>query len=71
MANKKIRLKLNTPMEVRRTLVRVSNMVANGEIDSKRGNTIILACNAVLGAIRIDEQQKKIEELEQILKNLS
>lgn len=70
MANKKIRLKLNTATEVRRTLVRVSNMVVNGDLDSKQGNTIILACNAVLSAIRTDEQQKKIEELEQILRNI-
>jgi hypothetical protein len=70
VGNKKIRLKLNTPTEVRRTLVRVSNMVVNGELDSKQGNTIILACNAVLSAIKTDEQQKKIEELEQILKGM-
>ncbi|MGF7145955.1 hypothetical protein HNQ56_004403 [Anaerotaenia torta] len=66
----KIRLKLNTPMEVRRTLVRVSNMVANGEMDVKSANSIILACNAVLGAIRIDEQEKKIAELEQLLREM-
>ncbi|WP_429150336.1 hypothetical protein [Anaerotaenia torta] len=57
-------------MEVRRTLVRVSNMVANGEMDVKSANSIILACNAVLGAIRIDEQEKKIAELEQLLREM-
>jgi len=66
----KIRLKLNTATEVRRTLVRISNMVVNGEIDSKTGNTIILACNSVLSAIKTDEQQKKIEELERLLEGL-
>lgn len=66
----KIRLKLNTATEVRRTLVRISNMVVNGEIDSKRGNTIILACNAVLSAIRTDEQDKKIAELQQLLESV-
>lgn len=63
----KIRLKTGSPQEVRRTLTRVMNMVANGEMDSKRGNTLILGCNAVLSSIRVDEQQKKIEELERIL----
>lgn len=42
-------------------------MVANGELDNKTANTIILGCNAVLSAIRIDEQQRKIDELERIL----
>lgn len=63
----KLRLKTGTPQEVRRTLSRVMNMVVNGEIDNKTANTIILGCNAVLSAIRTDEQQKKIDELERIL----
>lgn len=60
-----IRLRMKTPTEVRRVLVRVSNMVANGEIGSKEANSIISACNAVLSAIRTEEQQKRLEELEQ------
>ena len=64
----KIRFKTSTPRDVRRTLTRVINMCANGEMDSKTGNTIIVACNAVLSSIRLDEQQKKIEELEAIVK---
>lgn len=62
------RLNLKNSQEVRRTLNRVANMALNGEIDTKVANTIILACNAVLSAIRTDEQQKKIDELENILK---
>lgn len=58
---------MKTATEVRRTLARVANMALNGEIDNKTANTIILACNAVLSAIRTDEQQKKIDELEEIL----
>lgn len=65
-----IRLKTKTPTEVRRTLSRVMNMVANGEMDNKTANTIILGCNAVLSAIRTDEQQKKIDELENILNSI-
>ncbi|MSS35965.1 hypothetical protein [Clostridium porci] len=65
-----IRLKTKTATEVRRTLSRVMNMVANGEMDSKTANTIILGCNAVLSAIRTDEQQRKIDELERILNNV-
>lgn len=62
-----MRLRMGTPTEVRRTLARVANMAANGEMDTKTANTIILACNAVLSAIRTDEQQKKIDELEEII----
>lgn len=65
-----IRLKTRTATEVRRTLSRVMNMVANGEMDNKAANTIILGCNAVLSAIRTDEQQRKIDELEKILSTM-
>lgn len=69
--NKKIRFKISTARDIRRTLARVTNMVANGEMDTKQANTIILACNAVLSAIRTDDQQKKINELETLLNELS
>lgn len=62
-----IRLKTKTATEVRRTLSRVMNMVVNGEMDTKTANTIIVGCNAVLSAIRTDEQQHRINELEKIL----
>ena len=65
-----IRLKTRTATEIRRTLSKVMNMVANGEMDNKTANTIILGCNAVLSAIRTDEQQRKIDELERILSNV-
>lgn len=65
-----IRLKTKTATEVRRTLSRVMNMVANGEMDNKTANTIILGCNAVLSAIRTDEQQRKIDELERVLNSI-
>ena len=66
-----IRLRMSTSTEVRRTLARVANMAVNGEIDTKTANTIILACNAILSAIRTDEQQKKIDELEVLLNEIN
>lgn len=66
-----IRLRMRTPTEIRRTLARVANMALNNEIDTKTANTIILACNAVLSAIRTDEQQKKIDELEELLDEIN
>lgn len=65
-----IRLKTKTPADIRRTLTRVMNMAANGQIDSKTANTIIAGCNAVLSSIRIDDQQKKINDLEKMLNDL-
>lgn len=68
--SKRLRLKLTTATEVRRALTRVSNMVLNGELDPKRANAIILACNAILSSIRADEQGKKMAELEELLAEL-
>ena len=65
-----IKLRLKTPTEVRRALAKVANMTANGEMDTKTANTIILARNAILGASRTDEQQKKIDELGILLKDI-
>lgn len=66
-----IRLRMRTTTEIRRTLARVANMALNREIDTKVANTVILACNAILGAIRTDEQQKKIDELEELLNEIN
>ncbi len=66
-----IRLKAKTPADIRRTLTRIINMVVNGQMDTKTANTIIVGCNAVLSSIRVDEQQRKIEELEKIINNMA
>lgn len=62
------RLKLSAPAEVRKALARVANLVLNNEIEPKQANAIILACNAILSAIRTDEQEKKLDELERLVK---
>lgn len=64
-------LRMRTTTEIKRTLARVANMALNGEIDTKVANTVILACNAILGAIKTDEQQKKIDELEELLNEIN
>lgn len=61
------RLKLTNPKEVRRSLNRVANMVLNGEIEAKDANAIMYACNITLAAIRIDEQEKRLSELEALI----
>ena len=67
---KRLKLKLDTPSNVRKALSKITNMVANDEIDCKQANTIILACNAILGCIRTDEQERKIKELQNLLDDL-
>lgn len=69
MSNKKVRLRLNTPNDIRKTLGKVTNMVANNEIDTKKANTIIYSCNCILNSIRLDDQEKRIIELEEIVNN--
>ena len=65
--NKKIRLRLNTPSDIRKTLAKITNMIVNNEIDTKKANTIIYSCNAILNSIRTDELEKQIQELEDVV----
>ena len=63
----KKRLKLTTATQVRRALNRVANMVLNGELEAKDANAIMYACNITLAAIRTDEQEKRLQELESLI----
>ncbi len=62
-------LKLSTPRDIRRAISRIANMALNGEMDPKTANAILYACNSALSAIRTDEYDKKLAELEQMLNN--
>lgn len=70
MATKKINFRMNTATEIRRTLQKVANMVANEEMDQKNANTIIYASNSALACLKYDEQDKRIDELELIVQQL-
>ena len=63
-------LKLSTPQECRKAISRIANMVLNGEIDPKTGNTLLYACNAALNAVRTDEYKNKVEELEMLYQEM-
>ena len=67
----KKRLKMSTPAEVKRALARVANMVLNGELEAKDANAIMYAANVILGAIRTDEQQQRLDELEQLIEGMN
>lgn len=66
----KKRLKMGTSTEVRRAVNRINNMVLNGEIDAKTANALLYGCNVCLGAIRVDEQQAKLDDLERLIKEM-
>ena len=66
----KKRLKMSTSREVRRAVNRIANMLLNGEIDAKTANAILYAANVTLGAIRTDEHQAKLDELERIVEEM-
>ena len=61
---------MTTARETRKAVNRIANMLLNGEIDTKTANAILYAANVTLGAIRTDEQQAKIDELEKIVEEL-
>lgn len=65
------RLKMSSSREVRRTVNRIANMLLNGEVDPKTANAILYACNVCLGAIRTDEQERKLDELEKLVMELT
>lgn len=52
---------------VKQILIDTIKQLSSGEMDASIANPIISACNAVLDSIRTDEQQKKIDELEQLM----
>jgi alpha-N-acetylglucosamine transferase len=64
------KFKTSTPKEVRKTLSTLVNLVANDEIDQKKANSIVYITNAILQSIRIDEQEKQIQELKQIVEEI-
>ena len=45
-------------------------MLVNGERDPKTAKAILYGCNVCLGAIRVDDQQAKLDELEKIVEEL-
>lgn len=49
---------------------KVANMVLNGELSAKDANAISYSANVILGAIRVDEQQARIDELEKIVETM-
>lgn len=62
------RLNLSTPRDVRKSANRVANMLLNDELDPKAANAVLYACNVCLASIRTDEQERRLDELERLVK---
>lgn len=56
---KKIKLRWNNPTEVRRSLAKINNMVANSELPAKEANAIFYSANLVLKALEMEAAAKK------------
>lgn len=66
----KFKFKTSSAKEVRVTLSKIVNLVANDELDPKKANSIVYVCNAILQSIRTDIQEQEIQELKEIVKEL-
>lgn len=64
------KFKTSTPKEVRQTLSKLVNMVANDKIDQKKANSIVYITNSILTSIRVDEQEKQIQELKELVQEI-
>lgn len=53
---RKIKLRWNTPREVRRSLARVNNMVLNHELTVKEANAIFYSANLILEALKLSKE---------------
>lgn len=63
---KKIKLRWDSPRAVRRSLGKINNLVANGELPAKEANAIFFSANLVLKALEMEaasgENQKLVRE---------
>lgn len=66
----KYKFKTSTPREVRNTLSTLVNLVANDEIDHNKAKTITYMSSYILQSIKLDEQEKQIQELKDTLEEL-
>lgn len=66
----KKKLNLNTARNIRQSLAKLANLTLNGEIDVKRANAVTYVCTVILQSIRTDDQERRIEEIEEQIAEL-
>lgn len=66
----KYKFKTSTSKEVRVSLSKVFNLMANGDMDTTTGKALVYTANTILSSIRQDETDREIAELKEIVKEL-
>ena len=66
----KYKFKTSTPKQVRTMLSSLVNMVANDEIPESKAKTITYMSSYILQSIKLDEQEKEIQELKEIVEQI-
>ncbi len=64
------RLNFDTAQQAKRSLSRLANAVLSGEIDKKTANVITYIAQTILQSIRVDEQQRQLDEQKERLEQL-
>ena len=64
------KLSWSNAREVRRSLAAINNMLLNDKIEADKARAIVYTANAILQSIRIDEQEKQIEELRELIEEI-
>ena len=67
---KEFKFKTSTAKEIRVTLSKLINLVANNKISESQARTITYISSYILQSIRLDEQDMQIQELKEIVKQL-
>lgn len=64
------KLSWSNAREVRRSLATINNMLLNDKIESDKARAIVYTANTILSSIRIDDQEKQIQELKDMVEEL-
>ena len=64
------KLSWSNAREVRRSLAAINNMLLNDKIEADKARAIVYTANAILQSIRLDEQEKQIEELRELIEEI-
>ena len=64
------KLSWSTAKEVRRSLAAINNMLLSDKIEADKARAIVYTANAILQSIRVDEQEKQIQELREMVEEI-
>ena len=67
---KEFKFKTSTAKEIRVTLSKLINLVANNKISESQARTITYISSYILQSIRLDEQDMQIQELKERVREL-